>query len=130
MSIQALCPFLDWLFGFVAVVLLFLQSNTTPVYSLITVYPLVWTVGLFPYVLSIMNNASLTAPVHVFVGPCVFIAPGSTPRDGTARSDGNSTLNLLRSCQPVLKWPHHLHSLSDFIRVEFHRTEETQRFWN
>ena len=48
-------------------------------YSLITVYPLVWTVGLFPYVLSIMNNASLTAPVHVFVGPRVFIAPGSAP---------------------------------------------------
>ena len=50
-------------------------------------------------VLAIMNNATMSIYVQVFVWMYIFISLGSIPQNGIAQSRGNSMYSLLRNCQ-------------------------------
>lgn len=45
-----------------------------------------------------------------FVWTYIFSSLGNVLRNGIIKSYGDSVFNILRSCQTVPKWPHHLQS--------------------
>lgn len=54
---------------------------------------------------AIVNNAAVNIHVQVFMWTCVFNSLSYIPRSGNAGSNVDS---MLRNCQAVSKWLHHL----------------------